>query len=255
MAARCFLPVFPGGLSVKEGDFIDAEVTGALAENGLNRDYVVHGAVTRGGETIQTFDFTSWHYKRVFKGSPFYETLFASGNLPVAPAAQTLASTALSAALAAALPPAMVPSAFVAVPALPLLPNGKLDRKSLPAPVARTAEAEDFAAPVTDLQKQLAEIWQRVLNVARVGITDNFFEIGGDSLMGLRVVNRLRELLDEHVSLVVIFEAPTVEKLALVLEKNYAEGVKRWVGGLGPVGHVGDRFPASAKKMSPCCKA
>ena len=97
------------------------------------------------------------------------------------------------------------------LPELPQLPNGKLDRKALPAPQAHAARRrKGFAAPATELQKKVAEIWQRVLSIERVGLHDNFFEIGGDSLLGLRVVNRLREVLSEHVSLVVIFEAPTV---------------------------------------------
>ncbi|HEX4083936.1 MAG TPA: amino acid adenylation domain-containing protein, partial [Chthoniobacteraceae bacterium] len=224
-----FLPVFPAGLAVEAGDVIDAEVTGALAENGLNRDYAIHGAVLRNGVAVHTFDFTSWHYKRVFKATPFYEKLFAFGDLPVASASRTLAPPALTQALATALPPAMVPSAIVILPELPLLPNGKLDRKALPAPGSR-ADGEDFAAPGTELEKRVAETWQRVLNLERVGLRDNFFEIGGDSLMGLRVVNRLREMLSEHVSLVVIFEAPTVERLCQVLERNYGEAVHRWLG-------------------------
>jgi iturin family lipopeptide synthetase A len=225
-----FLPIFPGGLNVTEGDIIQAEVTGALAENGLNRDYAIHGSVLRGGEEVDKFDFTSWHYKRVFKATSFYEKLFASGSLPVAPASRALAGSTLSQALAEALPPAMVPSTFVVLPALPLLPNGKLDRKSLPAPESQKQPASDFAEPAGGLEKQIAAIWQKVLNIESIGRADNFFEIGGDSLTGLRVVNRLRELLNEHVSLVVIFEAPTVERLAQLLERNYSEAVQRWLG-------------------------
>jgi amino acid adenylation domain-containing protein/natural product biosynthesis luciferase-like monooxygenase protein len=225
-----FLPVFPAGQSVEEGDIIEAEVTGALAENGLNRDYAITGSITRGGKPIASFDFTSWHYKRVFKATPFYETLFAAGNLPVAPVSRALAPATLSQALGALLPPAMVPSAFVVIPALPLLPNGKLDRKALPAPTPQKDPSVVFTAPATALQQQVAGIWEKVLNLPRVGLQDNFFEIGGDSLTGLRVVNRLRELLNEHVSLVVIFEGPTIERLSELLERNYAEAVHRWLG-------------------------
>ncbi|MGA3172784.1 MAG: amino acid adenylation domain-containing protein [Chthoniobacteraceae bacterium] len=230
-----FLPVFPAGLAVREGDVIDADVTGALAENGLNRDYAIHGSVLRDGRPLHSFDFTSWHYKKVFKATPFYETLFASGKLPVAPASPALAPAALSHALSAALPPAMVPSAFVILPQLPLLPNGKLDRKSLPAPEPGSPSTPFQAAPapstpLTPLRRKVADIWRQVLGAQRIGLHDNFFEIGGDSLTGLRVVNRLREALDEHVSLVVIFEAPTVERLCALLERNYADSVQRWLG-------------------------
>jgi amino acid adenylation domain-containing protein/natural product biosynthesis luciferase-like monooxygenase protein len=253
-----FLPIFPDGLAVDAGDIIEAEVTGALAENGLNRDYAVHGGVRRRGKDIHHFDFTSWHYKHVFKASLFYERLFATGSLPVAGASRLPSPSALSQALGAVLPPAMVPSAYVTIPALPLLPNGKLDRKSLPNPAAAPAPEPAAAAgtenqpgaldsavvmrkdgadaePLAGLQQKLIEIWMQVLGAQQIGPRDNFFEIGGDSLTGLRIVNRLRELLREHVSLVVIFEAPTVERLAALLEKNYGAQVAQWVGGQAPV--------------------
>jgi precorrin-6B methylase 2/aryl carrier-like protein len=228
-----FLPLFPAGLAVCEGDVIEGEVTGALAENGLNRDYAIHGTVTRAGQPVHAFDFTSWHYKRVFKASPFYQTLFASGRLPVAPASRALAPSALSQAAAAVLPTAMVPSAFVVLPALPLLPSGKLDRNALPAPNTQKEASADSVEPVTALQREVANIWKKILNLEHIGLGDNFFEIGGDSLTGLRVVNRLREFLHEHVSLVVIFEAPTIERLSDLLERNYGEAIQRWLGGGG----------------------
>ena len=254
-----FLPVFPAGLNVRQGDVIEAEVTGALAENGLNRDYAIHGAVTRAGQAVHEFEFTSWHYKRVFKGSPFYETLFASGSLPVATAPEALAPAALSGALAAVLPPAMIPAAYVILPALPLLPNGKLDRKALPAPDARRQPETGIAQPVSPLEKQLAAIWRKVLNLEQIGRQDNFFELGGDSLTGLRVVNRLRELLNEHVSLVVIFEAPTLERLAQLLERNYTEAVNRLQGGgaeaaAESVARIGEREVATLLSLNPPVK-
>jgi len=229
-----FLPLFPAGLDVNEGDVIEAEATGALAENGLNRDYTVRGSVTRAGRPVESFDFTSWHYKRVFKATPFYERLFASGSLPVAKAARPLAAATLSRALAASLPSAMVPATFTVMEELPLLPNGKLDRKTLAAHEPHTTapvETASAEAPLTALQRKLAETWSTLLGGRHVGPRDNFFEIGGDSLLGLRVVNRLREALNEHLSLIVIFEAPTVEQLAGLLERNYATAVHRWIGG------------------------
>jgi amino acid adenylation domain-containing protein/natural product biosynthesis luciferase-like monooxygenase protein len=238
-----FLPIFPAGLAVEEGDVIEAEVTGALAENGLNRDYAIHGVVKRGGLAVHNFEFTSWHYKRVYKATPFYQSLFASGKLPVAPSSRALAASTLSQAAAAALPAAMVPAAFVVLPSLPLLPNGKLDRKALPEPAAqKPVENEIAEQPTTPLQKEVASIWKKVLNLEKLALDSNFFEIGGDSLTGLRVVNRLRELLKEHVSLVVIFEAPTVEKLCQLIERNYGDAVKRWLGIDMPLAHIAEEL-------------
>ena len=130
---------------------------------------------------------------------------------------------ALRDALRASLPEYMVPSAVVVLPALPLTPNGKVDRRALPAPdFAREDAAVDFVAPRTPLETRLAEIWQDVLYLERVGVRQGFFDLGGDSLLGLRMVNRLRDLLGgQPVSLALVFEAPTIEALAIRLEPNY----------------------------------
>jgi len=222
-----YLPVFPDGADLREGDVIEGNVTSALADNGRNRDYFVTGAIKRDGRLLREFNFTSWHYKDAYKATPFYKRLFASGKLPVAEV-DALSTSALAAAIAPSLPQGAVPPAIVLVPQLPRLPGGELDIQALPLPAAAAAVVQ--AAPLTALQNSLAEIWKKVLGLDEIGLHDNFFEIGGDSLSGLRVVNRLREVLDEHVSLVVIFEGPTIGQLSRILEANYAEGVQQWLG-------------------------
>jgi len=196
-----------------------------LAENGRNRDYLLTGAIRRDGRVQREFTYHSYHYKAVYKATPFYERLFASGKLPVAEV-DALSTSALAGAITPSLPAGDAP-AIVLVPQLPRLSSGELDIAALPLPVT-SATLE--AAPMTPLQSSLAEIWKKILGLAAIGLDDNFFEIGGDSLSGLRVVNRLREVLDEHVSLVVIFEGPTIGRLSLILEANYAEAVQRWLG-------------------------
>ena len=74
-----------------------------------------------------------------------------------------------------------MPSAIVALPALPRTPNGKVDRNALPAPSSKKS-AENFVAPQTPLEKKIAAIWSEVLDLERVGMTDNFFDLGGHSL-------------------------------------------------------------------------
>jgi iturin family lipopeptide synthetase A len=130
------------------------------------------------------------------------------------------------------LPEYMLPAAFVALPALPLSPNGKVDRRALPAPdFSHAPEAEAAAdVPATPLETYLTTLWTEVLDLQGMDPEDNFFESGGDSLLGLRIVNRLRQDLNEHVSLVVMFEAPTIRALAKLLETNYAAAVANLCG-------------------------
>ncbi len=131
-------------------------------------------------------------------------------------------SARLRAAVLAALPEYMLPAAFVALERLPLSPNGKVDRRALPAPdwSAREEATDPYVAPRDPLEERIASIWAEVLGVERVGVRDNFFELGGDSLLGLRTVNRLREVLgDAPLSLAAVFEKPTVEGLAASLHK------------------------------------
>jgi hypothetical protein len=125
------------------------------------------------------------------------------------------------------MPEYMVPSAIVILPAFPRTPNGKLDRRALPAPdynATREANAV-FVGPRTPLEAKLAKIWQEVLGVERVGIHDNFLALGGESLLALRIVNRLRGMLSENISLAVIFDSPTVALLAETLQKTYPHAV------------------------------
>ncbi|HEX8694770.1 MAG TPA: non-ribosomal peptide synthase/polyketide synthase, partial [Longimicrobium sp.] len=119
---------------------------------------------------------------------------------------------ALRAHLSARLPEYMVPGAVVPLDALPLSPNGKVDRRALPAP-ERAAERR-YVAPRTAAEEVLAEIWGEVLGVERVGVEDNFFGLGGHSLVATRMVSRVREAFGVEVPLRAVFEAQTVRALA-----------------------------------------
>ncbi|MEH2352494.1 non-ribosomal peptide synthetase [Nostoc sp.] len=113
------------------------------------------------------------------------------------------------------LPDFMVPTIFMALEAMPLTPNGKVDRKALPKPDASRPELEaNYLAPRTPIEQQIADIWAQVLNVQQVGIKDNFFELGGYSLLGIQVVSRMRQALQAEILMSNLFELPTVADLA-----------------------------------------
>ena len=127
----------------------------------------------------------------------------------------------LRAALAAALPAHMVPSAVVVLDALPLTPQHKIDLRALPAPGG--ARTEEHVEPRTDDERTLAAIWADVLGVDSVGVTDDFFDLGGDSILAARTLTRIREALGARLSLRDVFTARTVATLApLAAERSAA---------------------------------
>ncbi|OLS62232.1 non-ribosomal peptide synthetase [Pseudomonas putida] len=115
--------------------------------------------------------------------------------------------SALKAHLKAGLPDYMVPSHFTWLETMPLTPNGKLDRKALPAPDASLAQRA-YVAPVSEQEQQIAAIWAEVLKVGRVGLADDFFELGGHSLLAAQLVSRIHSGLGIDVPLRLIFEKP-----------------------------------------------
>jgi aryl carrier-like protein len=132
--------------------------------------------------------------------------------LVLAPEAPSLND--LRRALQQQLPGYMVPAHLLPLSALPLTPNGKLDRRALPAPDARPSLDTGFIAPQSGLEQQLASAWQSVLRLDKVGVHDNFFDLGGNSLLMVRLHTQLRETLKLDVPLVELFRAPTIRSLA-----------------------------------------
>ncbi|MBX8603063.1 non-ribosomal peptide synthetase [Pseudomonas cichorii] len=130
---------------------------------------------------------------------------------------QELLRDELKSHLKTSLPDYMVPSHLVMLEAMPLTPNGKLDRKALPKPDVSQVQ-NDYVAPHSEIEQQLADIWADVLKVERVGITDNFFELGGHSLLATQVVTRAQKLLQRNVPLRAMFEFNTIQGLAGHLE-------------------------------------
>ncbi|MGW5338681.1 non-ribosomal peptide synthase/polyketide synthase [Rhodococcus pyridinivorans] len=134
---------------------------------------------------------------------------------------ETVEPTQIRESVALFLAAYMVPDMVVVLDALPLTPNGKLDRKALPEPVF---EVRDFRTPQTPVQEIVAGVFAEVLGVDRVGLDDDFFALGGNSLVATQVVSRLGSALDMRLGVRELFEEPTVEALAARLELHAGSG-------------------------------
>jgi amino acid adenylation domain-containing protein len=139
-------------------------------------------------------------------------------------AADLPADEVIRAHLKQTLPDYMVPAHFISLAAIPLTPNGKLDKKALPPPSSTAKHSADFVAPETDLQKTVAEEMEASLGLRGVGLHDDFFTLGGHSLLAAQLTARLNKKFSTRLSMRHLFEAPTVARLAEVMAKEAAKG-------------------------------
>ena len=154
------------------------------------------------------------------KGAEAFETN-GVGSIPSSPTPQlpnSPAPSTLRTYLSDRLPTYMVPTQFVPLDALPLTPNGKVDRQALPQPGALPSTA--IALPRTETERAIAAIWQSVLNLEQVGLHDNFFDLGGHSLLMVRVHGQIQQQLATELPLVELFRYPTVNTLAAYLRNR-----------------------------------
>jgi amino acid adenylation domain-containing protein len=141
------------------------------------------------------------------------------------------------------LPDYMVPSDFVLLNALPLTPNGKIDRWALPGPDSlRSISEVAYVAPQTEVERIIATIWQEVLRVETVGIQDNFFDLGGHSLLLVQIRNKLQEAFSVDVSIIDMFKYPTVNALGKYLSQEHT--------GMLDLKHIYDRVKVRKKSIN-----
>jgi hypothetical protein len=120
----------------------------------------------------------------------------------------------------------MLPSHYVFLEKLPITPSGKVDRRALPQPTrCQPSDGEEFTAPRTDLERQIAAIWKDILGTDRIGVHDNFFDLGGHSLKVVQVLSRMRTALQVDLPLRRVFEGPTVAEMAIGVLETFAEGL------------------------------
>jgi acyl transferase domain-containing protein/acyl carrier protein/predicted O-methyltransferase YrrM len=195
-----YLPIFHPGIQVSAGDTIQATCERRLCENGLNPDYHLKGCVLKQNGEVIEFEHHSYHHKQVFKQSAFFQKLFAQNEFGYN---QKTRLDKLTQHL----------------PEMPLTENGTIDREKLLA-LRDPRKAATQVVPQNELERQIAEIWQEVLGVPTVGIHDNFFELGGHSLLLVQAQNQLQALFGSQLSLVDMFNAPTIDALAKHLSSD-----------------------------------
>jgi hypothetical protein len=128
-----------------------------------------------------------------------------------------------------------LPLAFVTLPALPVTPSGKIDRRALPAPDGdRSRATVAYEAPRSDVEKQLAEMWARILKLKSIGLRDNFFDLGGHSLLATQLMSRVRDVFTLEVPVRRLFEAPTLLEFSELIETMV------WANGAAAAAVVGE---------------
>jgi amino acid adenylation domain-containing protein len=222
LTAERFLPdpfsARPGARLYRTGDRARWRADGALAYEGRVDEQV----------KIRGFRIEPGEIEAVLRGHPAVRDCAVvvrgggAGERRLAAYVAADADPALAAALRALLrgklPEYMVPATLTVLDALPLTAHGKLDRRALPAPAEDATAGAGYVAPSTEAERGIARIWQELLGRERMGVQDDFFAAGGDSLLATRVVLRTRELLGREVPLASLFDHRTLAAFALVAE-------------------------------------
>lgn len=142
-------------------------------------------------------------------------------------------------ALKSKLPEYMVPTEYIAIAQMPLTPNGKIDRKQLPEPGAHIS-TQGYIAPQTDTEKVVAELWEKYLGIPQIGIQDNFFQLGGHSLIAVQIMTGIRKLTGKLIPIATLFKYPTIQKLAQLVQSGGEEST--WKS-LIPIKPTGNKMP------------
>jgi len=217
----------PGARLYKTGDLARHLADGAIEYLGrLDYQVKIRGQRIELGEIEATLDQHAGVGQSVVlarEDAPGDQRLVAY----VVPREQAPSSAELKEHLLRTLPQYMVPSAFVFLETLPLTSSGKVDRKALPAPDSDRQLKDAYVAPRTDCELNLAGIWQQILRIEKVGVDDNFFDLGGHSLAAPRIISRLRTASGFSLPLRDLFEHPTVAGLAEVIDRLSSSATPR----------------------------
>ncbi|HEU4797225.1 MAG TPA: phosphopantetheine-binding protein, partial [Pyrinomonadaceae bacterium] len=216
-----FVPVFGQGLTVQAGDRIEGKCVRRPSMNDdRHLDYHLEGNVIRGDGVVKSFFYRLPYTQRVFQGSDFYKRLFSATPVDqlVAderPEDDSAIVEELLEKLKTRLPDYMLPNAIIRMKEFPVTHNGKLDYKALPAPQYKRKSTG--RAPVGPQEELLCTLFADTLGISRPGVDDSFFDLGGDSLLLIHLIKRIRDTLGVNLPIRTFFATPTVAALAEIL--------------------------------------
>jgi thioester reductase-like protein/non-ribosomal peptide synthase protein (TIGR01720 family) len=226
-----FIPVFYPGIDVSPGDKLEADCVRKLSENNLNPDYRVKGVLIRKNAEDIRFDYELPHFEKSFQKNAFYREIFPDGSINYienAPGDSLPSVSQLRNYLLEYLPEYFIPTYFLRLDSIPLTPGGKINKKALPDP--QSGVTGDYAAPRNKEEEILANLWQDVLGIERIGINDNFFEIGGDSLKAIQISSKMQKY-NLKLNLNDLFSNPTIGRLGKFVKKIYRTADQETVEG------------------------
>jgi amino acid adenylation domain-containing protein/non-ribosomal peptide synthase protein (TIGR01720 family) len=206
-----YLPALPHGVETRPGDVIRLTVERRISFTGRNPDFRITGVIERPGREEVEVSWTSAHVADGFRLNPFYQRLFAEGQIPRSP---DRSAVALRRALGQRLPPYAVPAFLVEIDRIPMTVNGKVDRAALPQPQVTAPSRR--RPPRTRQEAAVAEAWNKVLDRHEIGLDDDFFSLGGDSIQAIQIVSELRRR-GWRTEIHNVFQNPTPEQLASTL--------------------------------------
>lgn len=206
-----YLPVFDNEVDVQVGDYIEMTIDRQLSENMINPDFLISGTLVTKDEEI-SFDYKTGNHSNTYKGNTFYEKIFQDEKLKTQNSFNT---TDLRNHLQEVLPEYMIPSHYVEVDNFPITVNGKIDKKALPDPYSSGLHSGiEYVAPDNEIEEKLAIIWQKYLNREKIGVNDDFFHVGGDSIKGVRIMSEIQKVFNVKIDIETLFHNTTVRAVA-----------------------------------------
>lgn len=202
-----FLPAFPEGIVVLEGDTIRATVSRYLCDNNLNCDYRIEGEVIVNGQP-QAFSYTTVHYNGSFRHNGFYQRFFDMYERYDAYSQNRIAKF-----LAQQLPEYMLPDYLIALDKMPLNRNGKIDTHALPGPSEIDQSQSNIESASNNHEQTLLDLWSSVLEVGNIGVNQDFFSVGGNSIAAIQVAHRASKVLPWSITAADIYQYRTVREL------------------------------------------